>query len=76
MTNELQAKKIWPTWKQVGTMLGSAIVLGAGGCAVFFNFPGDFLPGLGSIAFLVAVVLFIAGLVALLARLIRSFTGK
>jgi hypothetical protein len=40
------------------------------------NSSGDFLPGLGSIAFLVAVVLFFVGFGKLLIRLVRSITGK
>lgn len=76
MTNDPQAKQVRPTWKQVRVMLGSAIVLGAGGCGLFMNSSGDFLMGLGGSAFLVGVVLFFVGLVAVLARLIRSFTGK
>jgi hypothetical protein len=76
MTNEAQAKPKWPTWKQVGALLGAAIVLGAGGCGLFVNSKGDALATIGASAFVTGVVLFLTGFIELLIRIVRSIAGK
>jgi hypothetical protein len=74
MTNETQAPQPWPTRKLVRTLLGAGIVLGAGG-APSLDGSLNLLGIIGVSAFVVGVVLFLMGLVALLIRRRRAMRG-
>jgi hypothetical protein len=67
MTNETQATPKGPTWKQAWILIAAGVVLTIGGC---------WIPVIGGGAFLIGVVLFLAGFIQLLKRLVRSITGK